>query len=161
MSDKLLHERLRDASGDCIGTVRAVGLSCNDMEKCEECFATLRKALADEIERQYVPVPRFPDGEPVHEGSETRYGTVSCVDVYVSNGGWGNWIMHTDDDNCIEGTFSQRVETKAGDTVWYHDKVDGGPVGKPMKVAEVLCNGTLVFEGGGAMPAWRGACDGG
>lgn len=26
-------------------------------------------------------------------------------------------------------------------------------IGKPMKVAEVLCNGTLVFEGGGAMPA--------
>ena len=41
----------------------------------------------------------------------------------------------------------------AGETVWLFDKVAGGPVCEPMKVTEVLCDGTLVFEGGGAMPA--------
>lgn len=161
MSDKLLHERLREhAAKDIIGD-----FACGNT-KIVSLRADEALALADEIERQYVPVPRFPDGEPVREGSETRYGTVSYIDVEVSDTCWGNWIMHTDDDNCVEGTLSQRVErpapksldadgveTKAGDTVWLHDKVDGGPVREPMKVTEVLCDGTLVFEGGGAMPA--------
>lgn len=161
MNGKLLHELLRKHDSKCTTGVFALGNTEIVSLRAEDALA-----LADEIERQYVPVPRFPDGEPVREGSETRYGTVSYIDVEASAGGWGNWVVHLDDGNCIEGTFSQRVErpapksldadgveTKADDTVWLHDKVDGGPVGKPMKVTEVLCNGTLVFEGGGAMPA--------
>ncbi len=112
MSDRLLHERLRDASGDCANTVKAVGLDCKSMKKCEECYDMLRKAIADEIERQYVPVLRFPDGEPVGEGSETCYGTVSYIDVEASSGGYGNWVMHMEDGSCFEGTFSQRVEER-------------------------------------------------
>lgn len=126
MSDKLLHEQLREY---------AVEHFIGDFECGNKMIASLRDyealALADEIERQYVPVPRFPDGEPVREGSETRYGTVSYIDVEVSDTCWGNWIMHTDDDNCVEGTLSQRVERPApevlgadglpvveGETVW-------------------------------------------
>lgn len=108
MSGKLMHERLREHAAKCAIGVFAVG----DTE-----IVSLRAgealALADEIERQYVPVPRFPDGEPVGEGSETCYGTVSCIDVEVSDGGWGNWVLHFDDGNCIEGTFSHRVERPA------------------------------------------------
>ena len=37
--------------------------------------------------------------------------------------------------------------------MWFFDKVTGGPDGEPMTVAEVMC-GTLVFEGGGAAPAY-------
>lgn len=62
------------------------------------------------MNRCWLPIPRYEDGEPVHEGSETRYGTVSFVDVEVSNGGWGNWVMHMEDGECVEGTLSQRVE---------------------------------------------------
>ena len=48
---------------------------------------------------------------------------------------------------------SEGVETRRGDTVRFFDKVVGGPDGEPMTVAEVMC-GTLVFEGGGAAPAY-------
>ena len=112
MSDKLLHERLREhATKDIIG----------DFECGNKMIASLRDyealALADEIERQYVPVPRFPDGEPVREGSETRYGTVSFTNVEVSDRGRGNWIMHMDDGNRVVGTFSQRVERPEPDSL--------------------------------------------
>lgn len=105
MSDKLLHEQLREYAAE-----HFIG----DFECGNKMIATLRDyeaiALADEIERQYVPVPRFPDGEPVREGCETLYGTVELIDVEVSDGGWGNWVIHITDGECIEGTFSQRVE---------------------------------------------------
>ncbi len=116
MSDRLPHELLREwaDTGEKEDTFPSTLMDKHftpDMNK--EAVAMDAEAfgkLADEIERQYVPVPRFPDGEPVHEGSETRYGTVSFVDVEVSNGGWGNWVMHMEDGECVEGTLSQRVE---------------------------------------------------
>lgn len=112
MSGKLMHERLREHAAKCAIGVFAVG----DTE-----IVSLRAgealALADEIERQYVPVPRFPDGEPVSEGSETCYGTVSYIDVEVSDTCWGSWIVHFDDGDRIEGTFSQRVKRPEPDSL--------------------------------------------
>lgn len=130
MSGKLLHEKLREWARNrpfrFNEAWRDLGVAGND---------NMLAAFADEIERQYVPVPRFPDGEPVREGSETRCGTVSYIDVEASAGGWGNWVLHLDDGECIEGTFSQRVERpapkvldadgveiKAGDYVWVKSK---------------------------------------
>lgn len=118
MSGKLLHERLREHAAD-----DRYDFWCGDTE-IVSLWADEALALADEIERQYVPVPRFPDGEPVREGSETRYGTVSYIDVEVSDTCWGNWIIHTDDDNCIEGTLSQRVERPAPKVL----DADGNPL---------------------------------
>ena len=112
MSDKLLHERLREhAAKDIIGD-----FACGNT-KIVSLRADEALALADEIERQYVPVPRFPDGDPVREGCETRYGTVSFTNVEVSDRGRGNWIMHMDDGNRVVGTFSQRVERPEPDSL--------------------------------------------
>lgn len=90
MSDRLLHERLRDAGGNCANTVKAVGLNCRSMKNCAECYDMLRKALADEIERQYVPAPHFPDGEPVREGSKVEGGTVGSWSVLDDR----SWLIY-------------------------------------------------------------------
>lgn len=158
MSDKLLHERLREYAAEYVigdfacGAMKGISLLDDDA-----------LALAAEIERQYIPLPRFPDGEPVRLGCAVCGGIVGGFSVWDD----GAFTTYDKDGNVLQdgdpGDFVKRpeskaldvdgVETKAGDTVWLHDKVDGGPVGEPMKVAEVLCDGTLVFEGGGAMPA--------
>ena len=158
MSGKLLHEKLREwASNRPFRFNEAwedLGVAGND---------NMLAAFADEIERQYVPVPRFPDGEPVRKGCNVDGGIV---------GGWMVWEdgafdLYDEEGDTIQegepGGFAKRPEPKAidasgtvtrrGDTVWLFDKVAGGPVCEPMKVTEVLCDGTLVFEGGGAMPA--------
>lgn len=88
MSDKLLHERLREhAAKGIIGD-----FACGNT-KIVSLRADKALALADEIERQYVPVPRFPDGDPVREGCETRYGTVSFTNVEVSRIAAEPWTL--------------------------------------------------------------------
>lgn len=157
MSDKLLHERLREAV-----TADVYDFVCGGTE-IAFLWEDEALALADEIERQYIPLPRFPDGESVCIGCAVYGGIVDGWCVWDD----GAFQLNDEEGNVIQdgdpGDFAKRpdtnaldvdgVETKAGDTVWYHDKVDGGPVGEPMNVTEVLCDGTLVFEGGGAMPA--------
>lgn len=104
MSERLLHEKLREWANarpfSFNEAWREFDVSGND---------NMLAAFADEIKRCYVPVPRFENGEPVGEGSETYYGTVEAIDVEVSDGGWGNYVMHFADGNCIEGTYSQLV----------------------------------------------------
>ena len=75
---KLLHERLRDADGGCDITAKAVGhFSCYDIDDCKSCYGLLREAIADEIERCYVPRPRYEDGEPVQFGdSDTDWDEI-------------------------------------------------------------------------------------
>ena len=68
MSYKLLHERLRDADGNCAITAEVMGLDCMSVEKCEECHAMLRKAIADEIERCYHTKSLDADGVEVKAG---------------------------------------------------------------------------------------------
>ncbi len=133
MSGKLLHELLRDWANarpfSFNEAWRTLGVAGND---------NMLAAFADEIERQYVPVPRFPDGEPVREGSETRYGTVERIDVEVSDTCWGSWVVHFDDGECIEGTFSQRVERPAPKVL----DADGVEI----KVGDTLYHGALGTE---------------
>lgn len=111
MSDKLLHELLRDAGGNCSNTVKAVGLDCKSMKKCEECYDMLRKALADEIERQYVPVPRFPDGTRVEMGCKVEGGTVEGWCVWDD----GSFDLYNDEGDTIHegkpGDFAKPPET--------------------------------------------------
>lgn len=105
MSKKLLHEKLREwASARPFRFNEAwadLGVAGND---------NMLAAMADEIERTYVPIPRFEDGEPVRDGSATDYGTVEYIEVEATSGSWGDWVIHLDDGSCIDGTLSQRVE---------------------------------------------------
>lgn len=158
MSDKLLHERLREhAAKDIIGD-----FACGNT-KIVSLRADEALALADEIERQYVPVPRFPDGEPVHLGCPVCGGVVGGFSVWDD----GSFALYSEDGDVLQegepGDFAKRpelkaldaegVEVKVGDTVWFFDKVAGGPVGDPMEVDKAVC-GTLMFEGGVVMPAY-------
>lgn len=70
MSDKLLHQRLRELnctlSGTCVTAFGAVE-DCTGIT-CRECTELTANRIADEIERYYIPRPRFEDGEPVQFG---------------------------------------------------------------------------------------------
>lgn len=109
MSDKTLVERLRDLqNGDYsyitqCEFVRAVGAKCpREMQGygCNLCLNVTAKAIADAIEREYLPRPRYEDGEPVQFGDAytDKYGTA-----------WLNGIrsIHID----CNGEFSLRGHT--------------------------------------------------
>lgn len=87
MSGKLLHERLREFAAEYVigdfecGAMKGISLLEDDAI-----------ALADEIERQYVPVPRFPDGEPVREGCKVDGGTVGSWSVLDDR----SWLIYDD-----------------------------------------------------------------
>lgn len=80
MSDKTLVERLREASrdyavsADCIINeivgINECVLKEEGVEACQACMKRTLNALADAIEREYLPRPRFEDGEPVKFGDE-------------------------------------------------------------------------------------------
>lgn len=105
MSEKLLHEKLREwASARPFRFNEAwayFGVAGSD---------NMLDAMADEIERTYVPVPRYEDGESVGYGSETAYGTVESIEVEATLASWGEYEIHLKDGNCINGILSQRVE---------------------------------------------------
>lgn len=67
---------------------------------------TLEKWLG----RCYLPVPRYTDGEPVGVGSVSEYGTVAMVEVRLTDGGYGNWTLYTEEqEDPVVGTLSERV----------------------------------------------------
>ena len=75
--EKLLHERLRDSEGRIFLTCNTkdiadvTGCRVDDCRlTCEECRKRVFNAIADEIERSYIPRPRYEDGEPVQFGDE-------------------------------------------------------------------------------------------
>ena len=70
MNDKTLVERLRDGkkrsiclSGN-LENILNVKFQCHGME-CDECYTRAFNALADAIEREYLPRPRLLDAEKV------------------------------------------------------------------------------------------------
>lgn len=77
MATKLLHERLRDHAAASPGKkdLRINGKNHSELLK-NEAFD-----LADEIERYYIPRPRFEDGEPVLKGCEVEGGVAHTVCV--------------------------------------------------------------------------------
>lgn len=91
---------------------------------------TLEKWLG----RCYLPVPRYTDGEPVGVGSVSEYGTVAMVEVQLTDGGYGNWTLYTEEQaDPVEGTLSERVPrgllvegkpVRKDDSLWFgRDKV--------------------------------------
>lgn len=82
---------------------------------------------ADEIERYYIPRPRFEDGEPVKEGDEVYGGTAYYIQVMDDR----SWKIEDEDGRCLcDGNLGDRVRRpepvfdadgvpiKVGDTVW-------------------------------------------
>ena len=80
MSDKTLVERLREVNpyenDFCIEAANIIGIKCGDSRTCKECQSKLYNSLTDAIEREYLPRPRFEDGEPVKIGDkfENHFG---------------------------------------------------------------------------------------
>lgn len=88
--------------------------------------------MSDYIDRCWLPIPRFEDGEPVQLGDETAWGTVSEIRVYAG----GEWEMCFEEADCYgeDGNRDERVErpapevlladgkpAKVGETVWHED----------------------------------------
>lgn len=121
---KLLHERLRESQG--------WGDLFNPIEVFNASFRVLFDKLADEIERYYIPRPRFEDGEPVHFGDalERRVGLpTSVVGIAVHND--GSYALSDNEENTTyytDGDLIKRPYPKVmdadgvvineGETVW-------------------------------------------
>ena len=148
---KLLHERLRYiAEGEdtgCHQFALSVDMECEDTDTCTQCAKRVLAAISDEIEKYYIPRPRFEDGELACEN-----------DVFVDNFGDEHTISLIeaafkvwDTDNCFvrynnllkrpeKVLDSDGVEIKGGDTVWH---VNGS---NPWEVCEVTANGILIKD---------------
>ncbi len=141
---KLLHERLREYMKDGVLIDHESPLT-QALEHykltprlgsvyVESCFF---KKLADEIEREYIPRPRFEDGEPVQFGDSAKrdFGTADAenidkmtfckggsVDVIGSNGHFST----SRNGECLKRLYpkvydADGVEYKDGQTVWSTD----------------------------------------
>ena len=148
MKKKLLHERLRDweYSNETAITV----LTSKEAE-----------AFADEIEKYYIPRPRFEDGTPMHLGDICDFGDYfpkgeRVKEIfglhYTNYGDWSIQPLHESHnvrlDNCKRPTKvldANGVEIKVGNTVWHIGDKSHGTVtsviidktwhGYPVKVA--------------------------
>ncbi len=84
---KLLHERLREAAKNGVSSI----------ETCDEniVVSLLRDeelSLANEIEKYYIPRPRFEDGEPVQTSDMEEIGGLATCRVYTD----GSWKFNPD-----------------------------------------------------------------
>lgn len=125
---KLLHERLREYGSNCLA------------DYTEWSRQRHANELADEIEKFYIPRPRFEDGEPVQFGDELptpdKYATKEITRIcYTPKGYYFNSSKSANGKrkNKQNGRFSygelvkrptpkvldaDGVEIKVGDTVW-------------------------------------------
>lgn len=133
--EKLLHERLREAAKNGVSSI----------ETCDEnIVVSLLKdeelSLADEIEKYYVPRPRFENGESVQFGDDIEiYNRTGLLDsgiiqsFHPNNGRvWMLSLVGVDHERLVRfdpGTCvikrpepkvldADGVEIKVGDTVW-------------------------------------------
>lgn len=141
--EKLLHERLRETTDLCctgemiahvigIGPLRCKGLTCN------ECVKILMSKLGDEIEKYYIPRPRFEDGEPVQFGDATAeiekveailYEATGTFELHMKKGsGCGTTVCIYEKNELVKRRIpkvfdADGVEIKVGDTVWNLDNI--------------------------------------
>lgn len=141
--EKLIHERLRESLGkldDCcnisseiINHLRSdLGLT-EDQKSYANDLRNIINYIADQVEKYYIPRPRFEDGEPVQFGDvvRTEFGNVECVaieyneyDAWVKDGTDNDWNSSIAADMLAKSHRLQKVldadgvETKAGDTVY-------------------------------------------
>lgn len=136
---KLLHERLRKLAdkknGDYYSSCVIKAL-CEEFGVCEDKssyavdLCNCLKAIADEIEKYYIPRPLFEDGEPVQFGDDTD--ELNGVEKFIFMRSCGGCCQMQDADGnmltVFTGGFVKRpkpkvldadgVEINVGDTVW-------------------------------------------
>lgn len=96
-----------------------------DMIAEENDWPKVRKGelIEDYIKRCFLPVPRYESGEPVAVGKVCEFGTIAMAEVRMTDGGWGNWTLYTEElTEPVDGTLSQRIGCG--------QLVDGNPVSK-------------------------------
>lgn len=133
--NKLLHERLRDGDGAFI--------QLKTKSFTTSFHRDLAGEIADEIEKYYIPLPRFENGEPVRFGDvfRTELGNVECVAVeyneynaWVKDGTDNDWNASISADEMAKihrlpkVLDADGVEIKVGDTVWIIESGDKGKV---------------------------------
>ena len=101
MSDKTLVERLIEAKPvSCADFARMFDIECQEQKDCIACKHIVCCSIANAIEGEYIPRPRYEDGEPVQFG-----------DIYTDKHGreWKNGIksIHID----CNGDFSLHDNT--------------------------------------------------
>lgn len=165
MSDKTLVERLREVNLDCdqhtdCQLANVVGVDCTSAT-CAQCGMDTAHALADAIEREYLPRPRFEDGDPVQFGDmaevredlgdviEMVFQDDKCVEVGIAFDGGESTSSHY---MIYDGERVKRPEPevldadgvpiKVGDTVY--EAFD--TTAEPMKVTNVDERGLVVCE---------------
>lgn len=149
---ELLHERMREAEGySCDDVLRQFGVDCKTAGACRSCIKNLLSRFADEIEEQYIPRPRYEDGEPVQFGDEIESMDGVCDSIHHFS---DNTNITTDEggiwSTSYDGTPKRKlpkildadgVEIKVGDTVWH---ING--TGAPWTVEDVQENGIGLMD---------------
>lgn len=148
--EKLIHERLRESLGkldDCcnissetINHLRSdLGLT-EDQKSYANDLRNIINYIADQVEKYYIPRPRFDDGEPVQFGDDIEiYNLTGLLDSGIIQSFHPNngrvWMLSLvgvdherlvrfDPGTCVIKRHKLRVldadgvEIKAGDTVW-------------------------------------------
>lgn len=124
---KLLHERLRE--------IKSLDHIIADNGEFVELFDKEAQAIADEIEKYYIPRPRFENGEPVQFGEKAlrwdgKHGNdgENVVSITVEGGDYLSYGFNG--DICSSQLFKRPqpkvydadgVEINVGDTVWSVD----------------------------------------
>ena len=125
---KLLHERLREIkNSDCESLAAVAGVKCHAFCNRYACHKEIYKALADEIEKYYIPRPRFEDGEPVRVGDSFIQ---KCINEEVELSKIGIALYTSDCLNMVwfpdevvprpapKVLDADGVEIKVGDTIY-------------------------------------------
>ena len=130
---KLLHERLREVQAStglllCNLLVKTLGIPREKTDICTNRVPVIAEAIADEIEKYYIPRPRFEDGEPVQFGDSFIQ---KCVNVEVELDKIGISLFTKDGLNMVwfpdevvprpepKVLDADGVPCKKGETVYY------------------------------------------
>lgn len=138
---KLLHERLRE--WDQHSLIYSEGLDSGRIV----LTAPEAESLADEIEKYYIPRPRFEDGEPVQFGDRfvnfrgEENSPISSLTFtkgnndYVNINGWHRQNLNEPVYRCKPKVLdADGVEIKAGQTRWHI------PTGKKVTIQDLGIN---------------------
>lgn len=157
--------RPRQAIADDCQLPNVLGKDCDDFENCNDCHRFVCNAIADQIERETLPRPRFEDGRPVQFGDEY----MSIQDVHKVKGicvrADGSFEIESVGGVCYRYGEDKRlkrpeppkvldadgVEIKLGDEVWFTN--DSGLVCHPFSFIVTEVEAHLVHgDGIGVLP---------
>lgn len=164
---KLLHERLREWAINRSPLTAATSDYGIDMfSSLSMKSSDLFKAIANEIEKYYIPRPRFEDGEPVQDSDLIEIGECAVCCVYMD----GSWLFNPDkyedernpkpwdEQEGRQCNFIKRPEPKVldadgvpckkGETVWLTDEgtKNHRNVAQPMEIECFYPEGAVGFH---------------